>query len=151
MALDPQSNQLQDNLLSRGSRTLEKIVGCAAILAAAAFVAFDLFILIEVLRFSGRFWVLLAILAVSLGPTYFFSVIGYRLLRNRPNSAGRLAGPTVWFTCFGFFVLLALGFTAGAIAQRSFESAQGAALAGLFALLSFGAASSSRRRRPRAA
>lgn len=141
MAQPDNATQFQDVLLAPGSSLLEKAIGWVSLFVAAAFVAFDVFILMAMLRGKGQLWGLLALLALFAVLACFFAMVGYRLVRARPNAVGSILSPAVWFACVGVFGVLALLFIAGAIAKRDFAFAQGAAAAALLALLSFGAAS----------
>ena len=141
------SNPVQEALLAPGGRHFEKAVGWVSALVAAALAAFDLFLAVPIA--TGRFkelglW---ALLAFSVALTYFFASVGYRLIREGPNSVGSIASPATWLTCFGLLVALSLAFVAAAVIEREFLFAQGAALSGLLALLAFGAASHFRRNR----
>lgn len=147
MANHDKPTQLQDALLSPGRRHMEKAIGWVSVLVAVVLAAFDLFILMGIVRGKGNSLGVLALLVCSTALTYFFATVGYRLVRARPNTVGSIASPAAWFTCFAFFGVFTLLFIAGAIAKRDLALAQGAVLSALLALLAFGAASHFRRRR----
>ena len=141
------STPIQEVLLAPSGRHLEKAVGWVSALIAALLAAFDLFLVAPIALGRFKELGLWALLAFSVALTYFFASVGYRLIRERPNSVGSVASPATWFTCFGLLAALSLAFVVAAVVEREFLFAQGAALSGLLALLAFGAASHFRRSR----
>ena len=141
------SSPLQRTLLASSGRHLEKAVGWVSALIAAFLAAFDLLLMLPIAFGTSKELGLWALLAFSVALTYFFASVGYRLIRKKPNSVGSIASPVTWLTCFGLFVALWLAFVVAAVVKKDVFLAQGAALAGLLALLAFGAASHVRRHR----
>lgn len=141
------SDQLQDALLTPGPRYFEKSIGYGCVLIATALAAFDIVLLLTLIRGKGNPMGLGALMACTAILLYFFATVGRRLILNRPNTFGSIATPTVWLACFAVFGALTLLFITLAIAKRDLGLAQGATMSALLALLAFGAASHFRRRK----
>ena len=140
-------NPLRELLLVEAGRPFEKLIGWASAAVACSLLALAIFFLAAIVRGSSQHLGLWSLLAFTGAVAYFFATIAYRLLSQQPNEVGSVASPAMWLWCLAFFASLTAFFIFCAVAFRSFSMAQGAALSGLLALLSFGAAQHFRRRK----
>ncbi len=60
----------------------------------------------------------------------FCSLVGYRLLFNRPNRHGSTLSPSAWRMLAGFFWMLGMGFTVGSLVRGEYRDLIGVACLG---------------------